>query len=176
MQIELRRSPSVLRATDVLIHMGSGETRFPIASAIRNYEAYRGLVPGRPTRGAFMISTYAVIDGVSELDILSTMPQQRFARATRAELSDVAIYPTWIAGSTIADRIMAVHFDILIPDDGWEPPAGGADHLSESDERDLELLLTPPTAKIMRAFRPAPPRLGADKRQLYPDAFGRERD
>lgn len=104
--------------SDVLIHMGTGDQARldPILErSITGYQDYKGILPTRPTRGIFAVSTFGAVAGVSERDITGAMRQNRFARASYGELKgDFSVYPTSMDAG-LDPAIMAVHFDIALP-------------------------------------------------------------
>lgn len=169
MDIWLRESAELTDDSDVLIHMGTGDPGRldPILErCITGYQDYRSVLPTRPTRGIFAVSTFGVVNGVSERDITQALKQNKFARATYGDLkNDFAVYPTSMKAG-VDPVIMAVHFDIALPDDDCTIiDAHASDALPEDVERTLTELLRPRLEDLLGRFRPYP-RL--DKRDVWP--------
>jgi len=171
--IVVRSKMNLTDDDDVVIHMGAGDVAHLVNTAIDSYPRYAGLLPGRPDRGAFVISTFAAVDGVSEYDIVAAMRHRRFATAKFRELKDLEIYPTSMDVDYLPFRIMQVHFDIVIPDGGWMPPAGWRLGLPGSLPDGLVVRLRADSHAILNRFTPLPPREGSDKRDKYPDLTDR---
>ena len=170
MTVWLRPSMGLSDEADFVIHMGTGDADLILrGSVIPNYDKYRDILPGRETRGAFVVSTFAAIDGVTELDILRAMKQNRFARAPYGRLHDLVIHPTSMTAEGIPTRVMAVHFDIEIPGADWTPRSGTVDRITADEEDELVDMLKPGLELILGRFSPAPPRGGSDKRDIYPE-------
>ena len=73
LDIWLRDSGELTDDSNVLIHMGTGDADRPdpiLDRCITGYQDYRGVLPARPTRGIFAVSTFGAVAGVSERDIL----------------------------------------------------------------------------------------------------------
>ncbi len=173
MNIWLRDAVELTDDSDILIHMGTGDpARFdPILDrCITGYQDYRGILPNRLTRGIFAVSTFGAVAGVSQSDITRALKQNKFARATYGELKDdFEIYPTSMDAG-VEPTVMAVHFDIALPDDDCTLiDAHASDALPESVEQFLTELLRPRLKDLLQRLRPYP-RL--DKRDIWPEQRG----
>ncbi|HUP68354.1 MAG TPA: hypothetical protein VM142_00915 [Acidimicrobiales bacterium] len=152
MPIILRESFELSDDDEVVIHMGAGVHADVVCAALRNYHDYAGLA-GRP--GAFTMSVFAAIGGVSKDDILRALPHHRFGVATYAALRDLELWPTTITGTAIPERIMAVHFDIVLDDGAVTVPAGRRiPDLTDTELSELERLLRPAVAAVLPLFQP----------------------
>ena len=169
MNVILRNTMNLTDDDEVVNHMGAGDVAHLVNTAIDGYPRYAGLLPGRPDGGAFVMSTFAAVDGVSEQDILAAMRHRRFATAKFRELRDLEIYPTSMDVDYLPPRIMQVHFDIVLPDGGWIPPTGWQLGLPGSLPNELVDTLSAHGQPILNHFTPLPPREGSDKRDKYPD-------
>jgi len=159
--------------SDVLIHMGTGDGArldLILGRSITGYQDYRGLLPDRPDRGIFAVSTFGAVAGISDRDITRALKQNKFARAAYGDLKDdFAIYPTSME-TGLDMSVMAVHFDIALPDDDCTPiDAHLSDALPEDVERMLMDVLRPRLKSLLDRFHPYP-RL--DKRDVWPDLRG----
>ncbi|MEJ7764834.1 MAG: hypothetical protein WKF86_05015 [Acidimicrobiales bacterium] len=75
--------------------------------------------------------------------------------ATYATLRNLELWPTTIAGTAIPDRIMAVHFDIVLDDGTITIPAGRRiPDLTDAELFELESLLLPAVAEVLPLFEP----------------------
>ncbi len=169
MGVLLRQVMNLSDDADVVIHMGTGEVAHIVSNAIDGYSKYAGLLPGRSDCGAFVMSTFAAIDGVSERDILAAMRQRRFATAKYRDLRDLEIHPTSMDVDYLPDRIMQVHFDIVIHEGDWVPAPGWRLGLPDGLPEGLLSTLHANCQGILSRFTPLPPRDGNDKRDHYPD-------
>jgi hypothetical protein len=167
--IWVRTDDPVPDDTEVLIHMGTGPARLDdlLDRSVVDYDAYRGVLPTRPDRGAFVLSTFAPVNGVTERDILREMRQNQFARATFGQVREhFAVYPTSMA-TGLDSRIMAAHFDIGLPDEDCTViDAHDSTDLPADVEAQVKLLLRPRLEQLLALFRPFP-RL--DKRKVMGD-------
>ncbi|HUP68551.1 MAG TPA: hypothetical protein VM142_01925 [Acidimicrobiales bacterium] len=101
------------------------------------------------------MSVFAAIGGVSKDDILTALPHHRFGVATYATLGDLELWPTTITGTAIPERIMAVHFDIVLDHGTVTIPAGRRiPDLTDSELAELAGLLRPAVAAILPLFEP----------------------
>jgi hypothetical protein len=121
-------------------------------SAIRNCGAYNGAID---ERGRFAVSVYAAVRGVSVADILLEMPHKQYATARISEVRGAGfdIIPTTIHGTHVTDRVMAVHYDIVIPVDLGLDPEALVDPSAPIAE-DVAEELTGPLRDLLEIFEP----------------------
>lgn len=84
MAIVLRERFELSDDDEIVIHMGAGVHADVVRAALRIYHEYAGIA-GRP--GAFTMSVFAAIGGVSKDDILTALPHHRFGVATLRHLA-----------------------------------------------------------------------------------------
>lgn len=117
MTITIRDEPSPTPAT-LIIHMGAGAVESVVSAAVKNYGDYRSV--GANGLGMFAVSVFAVLDGVTETEIVEALPQRSFARSTIGAVTDAgfAVLATTIDDPDLAPEIIAiqrVHFDVMLP-------------------------------------------------------------
>lgn len=153
MTIILRPSLELSDDDDLVIHMGAGARRDVARAAIRNYHAYEGIRGGA---GAFTVSVFAAIGGVTEPEIVEALPQRQYGVARHGDLRDrFTLWPTTITGTGVPDRVMAVHFDVVLPAAGFELPAGRAiEDLTDAELAALDALLGPSVEELLPLFLP----------------------
>jgi len=149
----LRPSVELTDDDDLVIHMGAGARREVVRAAIRNYHAYEG-IHGRA--GAFTVSVFAAIAGVSEAEIVAALPQRQYGVGRYGDLRDrFSVWPTTITGTAIPERIMAVHFDVVLPAVGFElAPGSTVEDLDDPALAALDGLLGPSVEELLPLFLP----------------------
>src|SRR5436853_282527 len=142
MAVLLRPTFELTDDDTVVIHMGAGARREVVRAAVRNYHAYEGL-HGRP--GAFTVSVFAVSGDVGEADVVAALPQRQYGVARYGDLRPrFDLWPTTITGTTIPERVMSLHFDVVLPDQGFRLPAGSViEDLDDAELAALDALLGP---------------------------------
>lgn len=113
------RGESFPAPTTLIIHMGAGAVEAVVNAAVRNYGDYRAV--GADGLGVFAVSVFAVLDGVTETEIVAALPQRSFARSTVGAVSNEGfrLLATTLDDPDLAPEIVAiqrVHFDIVLPD------------------------------------------------------------
>lgn len=142
MAVVLRPTFELTDDDTIVIHMGVGARREVVRAAIRNYHAYEG-IHGRP--GAFTVWVFGVTGDVTEADIVAALPQRQYGVASYGDLRGrFELWPTTITGTAIPDRVMALHFDVLLPDQGFRLPVGSViEDLEDADLLALDAVLGP---------------------------------
>lgn len=153
MAVRLRATFELSDDSEVVIHMGAGARRDIVRAAVRNYHEYATVAR---SDGAFTVSVFAAINGVAESDILASLPQGQYGTSTYGALRDrFEMWPTTIEGTGIPARVMAVHFDIVLPDGGFRLPAGSRiEDLSDEQLGRLDELLAPAVESLIPLFEP----------------------
>jgi hypothetical protein len=65
------------------------------------------------------------------------------------------VWPTTITGTAIPERVMAVHFDLVLPARGFQLPTGlSVEDLDDSELAALDALLGPSVDEILPLFLP----------------------
>ena len=137
----------------VVIHMGAGARRDVVRAAIRNYHAYHG-IHDRP--GAFTVSVFAALGEVTESDIVAALPQRQYGVARYGDLRGrFELWPTTIAGTAVPERVMAVHFDVVLPDGGFRLQVGAViEDLDDDALAAIGELLGPAVEDLLPCFLP----------------------
>ena len=165
----LRSEPGPAPDDRLYVHMGAGQAReeFVRAMVVR-YDLYRGVHPNRRERGALAVSVYAEVGGVTRAEIVAAMRHNQYGVAHRSELPDVVvdIWPTTITGTDVAERIMAVHYDLILDDSGLALPGPSAG-LSGGELDEAAATVRERVAETLVAFEPR-----IDKRTGRPAAEG----
>lgn len=153
MSVVLRPVLDLSDEDDLIIHMGAGARRDVVRAAIRNYHAYEGI---RGESGAFTVSVFAAIGGVTEGEIVAALPQRQYGVTRYGNLRGrIPVWPTTITGTAIPERVMAVHFDLVLPASGFELPAGkSVEDLDDGELGALDALLSPTVEEILPLFLP----------------------
>lgn len=136
-----------------VIHMGAGAADPVVFGAIRNHDAYIGLIDDA---GRFTVSVFAVMSGVTEAMIVNAMPQGQFGRATFGEIRRSGL--RYLATS-IVERdqspewglLQGVHYDLLLPVDGR---ASHVVDLTPPELSELRLELVGPVTAVLELFAP----------------------
>jgi hypothetical protein len=151
--VVLRPTLDLSDEDDLIIHMGAGARQDVVRAAIRNYHAYEG-IHGQP--GAFTVSVFAAIAGVTEAEIISALPQRQYGVTRYGNLRGrIPVWPTTITGTAIPERVIAVHFDLVLPTLGFELPAGrSVEDLDDGELGALDAVLSPSVEEILPLFLP----------------------
>lgn len=153
MGIVLRSSFELQDDDEVLIHMGAGAAGHVIRAALNNYRDYAAIRPP----GAFTVSVYAAIGGVSEQMIVAAMPQRQYGVATYGELRRLfELWPTTDEDADLDDAVKEVHFDIVLPDGGYQLPPDA--DLSDEQVAGVHDLLRPAVDRLLELFLPRRPK------------------
>jgi hypothetical protein len=124
MEAVLRDEPGPSPDDRLYVHMGAGQVRDEFIQAmVVRYDLYRGVHPNRLGRGALAVSTYAEVRGVTRADIIAAMRHNQYGVAHRSGLPAIVtdIWPTTVLGTSVPERIMAVHYDLILDDEGLGP-------------------------------------------------------
>jgi hypothetical protein len=106
--VVLRPELGLTSDDEVLVHMGAGAALSLIRAAINNYWAYQGI---QDLDGAFTVSVYAAIGGVTEEMIVQSMPHKQYGVATFGVVRTAFdVWPTTHVDADIDPQIKAVHF------------------------------------------------------------------
>lgn len=153
MTVILRPSFELTDDDDLVIHMGAGARRDVVRAAIRNYHAYEGVQGGT---GAFTVSVFAAIGGVTEAEIVAALPQRQYGVGRYGDLRDrFSVWPTTITGTAIPERVMAVHFDVVLPAASFQLPTGRTvEDLDDAELTALDALLGPSVEELLPLFLP----------------------
>ncbi|HVW32572.1 MAG TPA: hypothetical protein VHL53_08545, partial [Acidimicrobiia bacterium] len=137
----------------VVIHMGAGARRDVVRAAIRNYHAYEGI---QDRAGAFTVSVFAALGDITALEIVAALPQRQYGIARYGDLRGrFELWPTTITGTAVPDRVMAVHFDVVLPDEGFQLPAGTViEDLDDDALAAIDELLGPAVEDLLPCFLP----------------------
>lgn len=153
--VHLRSVSPIPDDTTLVIHMGAGAAGNLIANMLTFHDSYAGVID---EFGRFMVSVYATVDGVTQADITSAMPQKQFGTATFATIGTAGfhLYPTTIVGletPAIAD-LQRVHFDIEVP----ATPRVSVGDLSEAEAEAVRSELLDPVERVLELFKPRRPK------------------
>jgi hypothetical protein len=153
MEVILRDDPGPSDDQVVVIHMGAGAVDVAVAAALRNYRAYQSL---SAKGGEFTVSVFAVMAGVTEEQILGSMPHPQYGRATYGALrSHFSLLPTTILGTPVPDDVMAVHYDVILPTGALQLPDDFDPTEADDDLVDrVRSALDAPVAELLRLFEP----------------------
>lgn len=171
MDVILRAEPGPGPKDPLYVHMGAGQAReeFVRAMVVR-YDLYRGVHPGRPDRGALAISVFAEVRGVTRAEIIAAMRHNQYGVAHRSDLRAgvIDIWPTTITGTDVNERVMSVHYDLILDDTGFVLPGPSAG-LSDTEVGEAAAAVRERVAETLAAFEPR-----IDKRTGRPASKGAE--
>lgn len=153
MPVEMRGSLELNDDDELLVHMGAGSPDTVVATALRAFHDYEGVLPG--LRGAFTVSVFGLVRGVTASEVLAEMPHKSFGVARFGDLrTGFDVWPTTITGTAVDPRVQAVHFDIVLAKDELVPPGHRVEDM-EVVERDRVLAdLRPTAANLLDLFAP----------------------
>jgi hypothetical protein len=124
-----------------------------VRAAIRNYHAYQGIAD---RLGAFTVSVFAAIGDVTESEIVAALPQRQYGVARYGDLRGrFELWATTITGTAIPERVMAVHFDVVLPDGGFRLPVGMViEDLDDDALAAIDQLVGPAVEVLLPCFLP----------------------
>ncbi len=143
--------------------MGAGSPETVVGSSLRSFHDYQGIEPG--LRGAFTVSVFALIRGVSARQVLAEMPHKSFGVARFGQLrQQFTVWPTTIRDTDMNPMVRDVHFDVVLARDELVPPGERIEDLDPDGRLRLSSALLHAARCAMDLFGP--------RVRRYPDGDG----
>lgn len=175
MPVVMRGSLELTDDDELLVHMGAGSPDTVVDSALRAFHDYEDVIHG--LRGAFTVSVFGLVRGVTVSQVLAEMPHKTYGVARFGDLrEEFEVWPTTITGTAIESRLQAVHFDIVLAKDDMVPPGQRVEDMAKAQRDRILAALRPTAASLMDLFAPRVGRY-TDKdasRKDHPRIEGRE--